>query len=255
VLPPLPPAFRDQLIRGAAELRLTLGEAQLSALDAYVRLLLAWTEAINLTAIREPGAVARDHILDSLSAVALLRAAGARRLLDLGSGGGLPGLPIAIALPDARVLLVDSVSKKAAFLRTAATALGLASRVDVSAERAEALALRGRERETFDAVTVRAVASLPELIELAFPLLHVGGRLVAWKREPRPEDLESGRAPLEAELEAGRAVARTLGGEQSLVAVPVSGLEHHRLVVVIKRRPTSPRFPRPPAERRANPLR
>ncbi len=227
---------------------------QLSALDAYVRLLLAWTEAVNLTAIREPAAVARDHLVDSLTAVPLLRDAREQRLLDLGSGGGVPGIPLAIALPDAHVLLVESIAKKAAFLRAAVSAVGLADRVEVAAERAETLTIAGRGRAEFDTVTARAVAALPELVELGVPLLRVGGRLVAWKREPLAAEIASGRQPLEVELTAGRAAARAIGAEVEVIPVTVPGLERHRLVIVTKRRPTPAGLPRPPAERRARPL-
>ena len=253
-LPPLPHRFHEALRDGLARLELDLSRAQLGALDSYVRLLLAWTESINLTAIREPAAVARDHLLDSLSAVSLLRAAGVRRVLDLGSGGGLPGIPMGIALPEVQVLLVESMAKKATFLRTAVDAIGLSDRVKVAAERAEVVASPGRERESFDAVTVRAVAGLPELIELALPLLRAGGRLVAWKREPKPADIEAGRQPLATELAAGRHAAQVLGSDLSVVPIALEGLEHHRLVVVIKRRATPVGFPRPPALRRAQPI-
>ncbi len=253
-LPPLPERFHDVLRDGLATMGLDLSRTQLHALDAYVRLLLAWTDAINLTAIREPAAVARDHLLDSLSAVALLRETGARRILDLGSGGGLPGIPIGIALPAAHVLLVESIAKKAAFLRTAVRAIGADRRIEVAAERAEALASPGRGRDSFDAVTVRGVAGLPELIELSFPLLRIGGQVIAWKREPQQADIDAGREPLHRELAAGRNAARVLGGELDIVPVTVEGLEHHRLVVVAKRRATPVRFPRSPGERRAEPL-
>jgi 16S rRNA (guanine527-N7)-methyltransferase len=242
-LPPLPAEFNETLAGGLTELGLALGPAQLEALDDYVRLLLRWTEAINLTAIRDPGAVARDHLLDSLAGVAVLRETGADRILDLGSGGGLPGIPLAIAMPEPRFLLVESIGKKAGFLRTAVAAADLGGRVTVAAERAEALAEPGREREGWAAVTVRAVATLPELIELAFPLLRVGGHLLAWKREP-----------LADELAASRNAARAMGGEIEVREVPVRALAERRIVVVEKQRPTPRRYPRPPAERRSRPL-
>ena len=131
-LPPLPEAFHRTLADGLGALRLALEPAQLDQLEAYVRLLLAWSPAINLTAIREPVAVAREHLLDSLSAVAAIGGGAAGGILDLGSGAGLPGIPLAVAIPGARVLLVESVAKKAAFLQTAIDALGLASRVTVA---------------------------------------------------------------------------------------------------------------------------
>jgi 16S rRNA (guanine527-N7)-methyltransferase len=241
-LPPLPDVFWTTLRSGLPAIDASLDQAQLDALDAYVRLLLAWTAAINLTAIRDPEAVARDHLLDSLAAVPLLRD-DAGRVADLGSGGGLPGIPLAVALPSTRFVLVESVGKKARFLATAVAALGLDDRVTVAAERAEDLAAPDRERERLDVVTVRAVAALPELIELALPLLRVDGRLIAWKREP-----------FEPELAAGRNAGRALGAEIEVVEVTAPSLEDRRLVVVTKGRPTPRRYPRSPADRRARPL-
>jgi 16S rRNA (guanine527-N7)-methyltransferase len=202
-------------------------------------MLLAWTQAINLTAIRDPVAAATLHVVDSLAAVPLLRDARIGRILDLGSGGGFPGIPLAAALP-ADALLVESIGKKAGFLRAAVEAIGLTDRVAVEAERAEVLARDRRDREAWPAVVARAVADLGELAELALPLVAVGGILVAWKREP-----------LGPELEAARSRLRDLGAaETEVIRVVAPGLETHRLVVVRKGRPTADRFPRSPAERR-----
>jgi len=210
------------------------------ALDAHVRLLLAWTAAVNLTAVREPVDAAVRHVLDSLSAVPLLRARGVTRFADLGSGGGYPGLPLALALPADRALLVESIGKKARFLDVAVEAAGVADRVVVAATRAEALARMEAHRERWQAVTARAVASLGELVELAFPLLAVGGALVAWKRGSLGPELAA----------AWSAVSDLGGGGVEVVAVDLRGLEGHVLVVVDKTGPTDPRYPRDPAERR-----
>lgn len=243
-LPPLPPAYHEELDAGLAALGLTLTAEAREAIDGHARLLLAWTVAINLTSIREPAAVARLHVLDSLAAVAILRARGISRVLDLGSGGGFPGLPLAVALPAERALLVDSVSKKAQFLRTAIEALGLERRVAVEPQRAEAVARFREDREAWPAVTARAVSSLAELIELGLPLVAPGGVLVAWKRDPIGDELEAARGALEA-LRAGPV-------EVHPVAVP--GLEAHRLVVIPRAGAVETRFPREPAERRRRPL-
>jgi 16S rRNA (guanine527-N7)-methyltransferase len=187
-LPPLPDAFWTALDAGLPALGLSLTSEARSAIDAHIRLLLAWNAAINLTAITAPEAIAIRHVLDSLSGAPLLpaprRATGAVppiRVLDIGSGGGFPGLPIAAALPQLQLTLGESVAKKARFLEAAVDAMGLGARVRVAALRAEALAGPGLPRTTFDVVTVRAVARLDELVELAMPLLRVGGRLHAWK--------------------------------------------------------------------------
>jgi 16S rRNA (guanine527-N7)-methyltransferase len=133
----------------------------------------------------------------------------------------------------------------AAFLRVATAAAGVADRVAVAAVRAEALATDGRQRERWPAVTVRAVAPLPELVELAFPLLAPGGLLVAWKHARRGE--ERRRAMV--------AVAALGGGSVEVVALPASlpGLADHVLVAVRKEGRTTGDWPRPPAERRRRP--
>jgi 16S rRNA (guanine527-N7)-methyltransferase len=212
----------------------------LSAIDGHIRLLLAWTEAINLTAIREPAEVAVRHVLDSLAALPVLRDRGIRRLLDIGSGGGFPGFPLAAALDAERALLVDSVGKKVRFLQTVVAATGLEQRVGAERARAEHLAHDGRDRGAWPAVTARAVASLADLVEVGLPLVAPGGVLVAWKGPS-----------LDAELAAARPVLRALdAGRVEIVNVGLPGLGDHRLVVVERGGPIDPRYPRDPAERR-----
>jgi 16S rRNA (guanine527-N7)-methyltransferase len=218
--------------------------AALDLIADHVRLLLAWNAAINLTAIREPADIAREHVLDSLAAVPLMRSAGVDEFLDIGSGAGFPGLPLAAVLPARRALLVESIGKKARFLETAIAATGLGDRVAVAAARAEALAADPRHRELWQAVVARAVTDASELVELAFPLLRRGGLLVAWKRRPWDEELQRAERAL-----------RQLGGRvASVEEVHVPGLEDHVLAVVEKTGPTPREFPRDPAARRRRPL-
>ncbi len=243
-LPPLPPAYGATVDAGLECLGLRLSADARTAIDDHVRFLLAWTEAINLTAIREPAEVARLHVLDSLAAAPVLAGRGLGRLLDIGSGGGYPGLPLAVALGADRALLVDSVGKKVRFLRTVIEATGLRRRVAAEADRAEAIARDPRDREAWPAVTARAVTSLAELVELALPLVAPGGVLVAWKREP-----------VEQELAAAAGALETLrAGPVEVVDSPVPGLQTHRLVVVPRAGRIDARFPRDPAERRRRPL-
>jgi 16S rRNA (guanine527-N7)-methyltransferase len=243
-LAPLPPGYGRVLDAGLGALNLELGARQRAAIDAHIRLLLAWTAAINLTAVRDPEDVARLHVLDSLAAVPLLRDRGAAQLLDLGSGGGFPGLPLAVALPAERALLVDSVGKKVRFLETSIRASGLDGSVRALKTRSEALARDEGHRERWPAVTARAVASLPELVELGLPLVAPDGVLVAWKREPLGPELDAAGPALDA-LHAGTVDVRPVG---------VPGLEAHRLVVVTRRGSIDRRYPRDPAERRRRPL-
>lgn len=226
------------------------------ALADHLRLLLAWNQSINLTGIRSPAAALREHLLDSLAAVHVLRRQHVHALLDLGSGGGFPGLPLAVAVPVQRALLVESVAKKAAFLEAAGRLVsadtvlaagwpaGDGPAIDVFAGRAEALAADPRHRQRWPAVVARAIAPLAELAELALPLVAVGGILVAWKRHP-----------LEAELAAAEpAVARLGGHPATLVPVPVEGLEDHVLVIVEKVAQGPPGYPRDRARRHGRPI-
>ena len=242
-VPALPEAFAVTLERGLADLRLQPDATARAAIDGHVRLLLAWTRAINLTAIREPAAVATGHVLDSLSAVPWLRDRAAERILDLGAGGGFPGLPIAAMLPGATVTLLEPIGKKAAFLRAAVDATGLAGRVTVIADRAETLAADPAGRGWWSVVTARAVATTADLVELAFPLLEAGGALVAWKR-----------GDLDAELaRAQRALDALGGGSLETLDVPVAGLSGHRLVIVTRTGDVPAAYPRDPAARRRRP--
>lgn len=243
-LAPLPPSYAEVLDPGLEALGLVLDPDARDAIDAHVRFLLAWTEAINLTAIREPADVARLHVLDSLAAVPHLAERGITRLLDIGSGGGFPGLPLAVGLGSDRTLLVDSVGKKVRFLDTVVTATGLGRRVAAENARAEVLARDPRDRGAWPAVTARAVTSLAELVELALPLVAPDGVLIAWKRTPLAEELAEAAGALEA-LRAGPV---------EVVETGVPGLEAHRLVIVPRAGRIDARFPRDPAERRRRPL-
>jgi 16S rRNA (guanine527-N7)-methyltransferase len=221
-----------------------LSDAQLEALDAHVRFLVAWNAAINLSGIRDPAAIALEHVLDSLTALPILRRADVTEFLDLGSGAGYPGLPLAVTLPATRALLVESVGKKARFLAVAAEALGLSDRVRVAATRAETLAADPHHRGRWPAVVARAVCDLTELAELSLPLLVVGGALVAWKKTTQDGELDQAERALP--FLGGRVAARE--------PVTVPGLEDHVLLVIEKVGHTPAEFPRDPAARRSRPL-
>lgn len=238
--PDLPTAYDVALQRGLAALGIGLDPAARSAIDGHARMLLAWTTAINLTAIRDPAEVALLHVVDSLTAVPWLRAIGAGRAVDLGSGGGYPGIPLAIACPDLAVTLLEPITKKSRFLAVATAAVGLGDRVAVVTARAESLAMDRAQRATWPVVTARAVAPLAELVEMAFPLLAPGGSLLAWKRGDITTELAA----------AGRAVTALGGGRIEVRDVPVDDLVGHRLVVVTRTGHVPDAYPRDPAVRR-----
>jgi 16S rRNA (guanine527-N7)-methyltransferase len=243
--PELPAAYDAALRSGLDDLQLELPEAARAAIDGHIRLLLAWTTAINLTAIRDPAAVALGHVVDSLTALAWLRAQRIDRLLDLGSGGGFPGLPLGAAEPTLAVTLLEPVAKKARFLDTVMEATDLAGRVGVIAVRAEELAPDPDHRGRWPAITARALASMADLTELAFPLLVPGGALIAWKRGDLATELAA----------AHRAIEALGGGSVEVIHVRVGGLRDHRLVVATRapagRVPDG--YPRDPSARHQRP--
>jgi 16S rRNA (guanine527-N7)-methyltransferase len=178
------PIEAEALRLDAAALGLALPDAALDRLAAYAALLRKWNLAYNLTALRDPAQVRSQHLADCLAVVAPLRrqwGAGPKRLLDVGSGGGLPGVVLAIVEPAWAVSCVDTVGKKAAFIRQVAGELALPN-LHALHSRVENLA-----GPPFDGITARAFASLPELVRLTRPLLAPGGVWMAMKGR-RPDD-------------------------------------------------------------------
>lgn len=228
----------DALAALATRFDLPLGAVD--ALDAYLVLLAEDPTAP--TTVTEPRRAVDEHIADALVALELdvIRAAG--RVADLGAGAGVPGLPLAIALPTANVTLVDSLERKGAFLRRAVEVTGVHN-VDVVVARAEAWPAG---RMLHDVILARAVAPLAVLAEYAAPLLAMGGSLVAWKGQP------------EAEEEADARYAAELLGlevEDRLPVTPWPGAERRSLYVLRKVAPTPSRYPRREGMARKRPLR
>lgn len=193
------------------------------------------------TTVRTPAEALHTHIADSLVALELDAVRGAERIADLGAGAGFPGLPLAVALPAAEVVLVESSARKCAFIRAAAAAADVTN-VAVVAERAEAWRAGTGTR---DLVTARALAPLAVLAEYAAPLLREGGALVAWK----------GRRDASEEHDAAAAAAELgLALEDLRQVRPYPGAEHRHLHVLRKIAPTPSRFPRRPGMARKRPL-
>ena len=235
--------FERLLETDAPALRALLPDGFGDAAESWVALLLAANQRLNLTRIVEPAAVARLHLLDALAGLPLLDEVLPARALDLGSGGGVPGVILAICRPGVEWTLVDSVRRKADVLTGIVAALSL-SNVTVLAERAETLGRDPAYRGRYDLVTARACAGLPVLAEYALPLLRPGGALVAWKGQ-----LDAG------ELRDGRAAAVLLGGEKPILRpTGLPALGDHQFVVIRKVAPTPERYPRRPGEPARRPL-
>jgi 16S rRNA (guanine527-N7)-methyltransferase len=183
-----PLAPPDDFVGRLSAIDVHLDPGMLEKLGDYLARLLAMNEHMNLTAIVDPVAAWDKHVLDALTLLPLLGEQGAgARLVDIGSGGGVPGIPLAIARPDLKVTLVEATQKKAAFLVAVAAALGL-SRVTVHAARAEDLG-RGELRGGFDVVTARAVGKLSALVPIAAPLARAGGLLLLVKGQRAEAEL------------------------------------------------------------------
>jgi len=201
----------DTLRAGAATLGVALSDTQGEQLLAYGTLMLKWNKVYNLTAVRDPAGVMTHHLLDSLAAVAPLQRewAGKGRLLDVGSGGGLPGVVIAIMRPDIEVSCLDAVAKKAAFVQQVAAELELPNLRGLHA-RVESLA------GSYEVISSRAFASLPDFFNGSVHLLAPGGVWLAMKGKVPTDEL--------AVLPAGVAVFHV---EQ----LTVPGLDAERCIV------------------------
>jgi 16S rRNA (guanine527-N7)-methyltransferase len=197
---------------GALELGIELDSDQCGRLLDYIQEMVRWGKAYNLTAIRDPEKMVPLHVLDSLTVVPHVRGP---RVLDLGTGAGLPGIPLALLRPDYQVWLMDSSAKKCRFLRHAARRLGLKN-VQVVQSRAESY----RPDEGFDTVVSRAVGTLALLMDLSAHLTLPGGRLLAMK----------GQYP-EAEL----AVQDDRWRIEEVLALNTPGVEAERHLVVCAR--------------------
>ncbi|MFM0499011.1 16S rRNA (guanine(527)-N(7))-methyltransferase RsmG [Paraburkholderia caffeinilytica] len=191
-------ALAPLLAEGVRELGLELSDAQLGKLLDYVALLSKWNAVYNLTAIRDPRQMLIQHILDSLSIVPHLAPRGASSVLDVGSGGGLPGIVLAIVLPEWTVTVNDIVHKKTAFQAQAKAELGLAN-LSVVTGRVEALQPGAEVPAKFDVIVSRAFAELSDFVTLARHLVAEQGAIWAMKGV-RP-DGEIERLPAGAQVE------------------------------------------------------
>lgn len=213
-------AAKDLLKSGAAELGVSLTAAQLAGLNSFAEELKKWNRKINLTAIADDEGIAIKHFVDSLSLLKVVHAPG--RLLDIGSGGGFPCIPVKIALPALEVVSVDAVVKKISFQKQAARLLKL-DNFNAIHVRAETLATE--HAESFDWVVSRAFSDIPSFVGIALPVLKNDGRIVAMKGPGATEEMAAAEKAL---AEMGAKVERVVE-----FRLPCSG-DARSLVVLVR---------------------
>ena len=235
----------EELVHAARQLfGIHLTGRQVVALMTFERELLGWNEKFNLTAIRDVDGIRTKHFLDSFSCVLAWKETPPRRLIDIGTGAGFPGIPLKILYPSMRLTLVESVGKKANFCRHMLATLKLEG-TEVITARAEDVGQMLAHREAYDWAVARAVANLPVLAEYLLPLVQVGGAVLAQKGSSGP-----------AETHKAEKALKILGGQtRQLLPVTLPGVTDERfLVVVDKVAATPPQYPRKPGIPARQPL-
>ncbi len=229
----------EKLIAGAEKLGLTLSQEQVGQFEDYCREMLDWNQRVNLTAITGYEEVQVRHFLDSLAIYPVMdRSQPLKNLhiLDVGTGAGLPGLPLKIALPEIKLTLLESTAKKTAFLKYLVSALGLKD-TEVLTGRAEKLAREDSYRAGFNTVISRAVAALSTLVELTLPFCPTGGTVILPKKGNIRQEVE----------EALKAIDILGGSLREIKMVDLDELNDERYMVVIdKVSPTPDKYPRRP---------
>ena len=231
-------SMKQTLLTEAPALGLEISDAAADTLCAFGEAVIRQNEVMNLTAITDPAQVAKLHLLDSLTVLKTVSLHG-KTLIDVGCGAGFPGVPLAIACPDARITLLDSLGKRVAWL--AQTLPGLGIRAECVTARAEEAA--AQRREQYDYAASRAVARLNILLELTAPFVKVGGAVLAMKG-----------AAAEEELSEAKNAIRQLGLKlEGCHRFPIDGADHC-VIVLRKVAPTPSRFPRRYAKIKQAPL-
>ena len=230
--------MRKTLNEGLPELGLTLSEEQAETLCRFGEAVVRQNEVMNLTAITQPDQVAKLHLLDSLTVLNAADLSG-KRIIDVGCGAGFPGVPIAIACPEAEVTLLDSLGKRMNWLETILPQLGIRAKC-VTARAEEAVA---DCREQYDFAVSRAVARLNILLELTAPYVRVGGGVMALKGAAAREELE----------EAKSAVGKLGLKVEGIRDFSIDGAAHS-VIILRKVSPTPPKYPRRYAKIKQSPL-
>jgi 16S rRNA (guanine527-N7)-methyltransferase len=237
-----------KLIEGAGKLGIEFNARQIKQFELYYRELIEWNKKMNLTAITDYSSVQVKHFLDSLTVTLAFPQEEMERpdfdIIDIGTGAGFPGVPLKILLPQPRLVLIEPTTKKTAFLRQIINRLELEN-IEILNSRAEEAAHLSPYREQFALVLSRAVASLPELVELTLPFCRIGGRFIAQKKGDVDEEVNG----------AKKAIA-TLGGKLNQIKkIELDEFDDARYLVIIdKIHPTPNKYPRRPGMPKRRPI-
>lgn len=233
---------RETLIKAAEPLKIELSEKILADFEEYARRLVETNKSLNLTAITDPEGIAVKHFADSLTVLAAAEIPDGCKMLDVGTGAGFPCIPLMIARRDIKMTALDSTAKKLKFVEESANALGLYPAVIHA--RAEELGQNRQYRESFDAVTARAVANLRELAEYCLPFVKIGGVFIAMKGPLAGEELESAKKAI-----------KLLGGEiGSVNSARLADGGERNIIIIKKISQTPPKYPRPSAQIAKKPI-
>lgn len=227
-------SFYNLMKEAAADVNMNLSEEQYDKFIKYMRLVQEWNQKINLTAITEDEEFIKKHFIDCIKAFKSEELKNAKNLIDVGTGAGFPGLPIAIMREDLNVTLLDSLNKRINFLNIVINELGLKNVITIHS-RAEDGARKKELRENFDVATSRAVANMTVLSEFCLPYVKVGGHFVALK----------GPA-IEEELKASKNALGVLGGRlKEVIELEIEDTDlKHNIVIVSKEKECSNSYPR-----------
>lgn len=234
----------ETLIAQTLAPRFALSDTQCAQFARYYELLVDWNTRMNLTAITAPAEAVEKHFLDSLLLLEDVPMAAGERLIDVGTGAGFPGIPLAIARPALSVTLLDSLRKRVTFLEAVISELGL-SNVQAYHERAELFAKRSEQRDAYDWATARAVARLPLLLEYCLPFVRTGGTFIACKGPDGAREL----------AESAHALEALQGCHVRTCAHTLPGGDTRDILLIEKVAPTPSRFPRKPGAAEKSPLR
>jgi 16S rRNA (guanine527-N7)-methyltransferase len=234
----------EKLREGAKKLGINLTGEQLEKFETYYREIIDWNKKVNLTRITDYEEVQIKHFLDSLTVLTVVPPGRDLKVIDIGTGAGLPGIPLKIVSPGIDLMLLEATAKKARFLEHLMQRLGL-DKVQIATGRAEEMAHDNRYRESFDVVLARALAPLPALVELTLPFCEVGGCCIAQKKG----DIEKEVA------QALKAVAVMGGGLKEVKPVLLKDLKDKRFLIIIdKEKSTPPQYPRRPGRPAKRPI-